>query len=94
VREFASPLDRWVLLPMLSLLPARRRRAVMEQRSMRDVVRLCGPPWYTTWDQHRARISVAALKGLHPRVIAGGHGAPFVARRTAAPVQAPRAGVR
>lgn len=156
VRAFPSPLDRWVLLPLLGLLPERRRRALMAQSSLRGVVRplppgaglpglpdweavpcaghtpghvayfrrrdgillsgdalvtidlnspvglllarprLSGPPWYTTWDRRRARMSVAALKGLRPRVIAGGHGVPFVARRTApaSPVQAPRAGVR
>lgn len=156
VRAFPNPLDRWLILPLLRLLPRRRRQAVLAQSSLRTVVhplapgallpglpdweavpspghtpghvayfrrrdgillsgdalvtvnlnspvglllgrpRLSGPPWYTTWNRRLARGSVRALKGLHPRVIAGGHGVPFVARRTAAapPVQAVRAGVR
>ena len=156
VRAFAHPLDRWVILPLLGLLPRRRRQAILEQSSMRHIVRplvpgdvlpglpdweavpcpghtpghaayfrrrdgillsgdalvtvnlnspiglllgrphLSGPPWYTTWNRQLARESVAALKALRPRVIAGGHGGPFVARRTASrsPVQAARAGVR
>lgn len=156
VRAFPNPLDRWVILPLLRLLPHRRRQAIMEQSSLRHVVRplppgggvpglpdwetvpspghtpghvayfrrrdgillsgdalvtvnlnspiglllgrprLSGPPWYTTWNRRLARESVAELKDLRPRVIAGGHGVPFVARRTVSlsPVQAARAGVR
>ena len=156
VRAFPNPLDRWVILPLLRLLPHGRRQAIMEQSSLRHVVRplapggglpglpdweavpspghtpghvayfrrrdgillsgdalvtvnlnspiglllgrprLSGPPWYTTWNRRLARESVAKLKDLRPRVIAGGHGVPFVARRTVSlsPVQAARAGVR
>jgi len=38
---------------------------------------LSGPPWYTSWNWRAAKVSVARLAKLEPRVLAGGHGIPL-----------------
>jgi glyoxylase-like metal-dependent hydrolase (beta-lactamase superfamily II) len=49
---------------------------------------LSGPPWYTTWDPGQARASVARLAALEPRVVASGHGLPYLGVQTPAALQA------
>ncbi|GAB91652.1 MBL fold metallo-hydrolase [Gordonia rhizosphera] len=132
--EYSMPLDRWIVDPILRLLPAGTRARIEAGNDITDVVqalpangevpglpdwhvvpapghtpghvaylrrrdrvvicgdavltvdvnsvigvlagreRLCGPPWYTTWDRQTARESIAALAALHPRILAPGHG--------------------
>ncbi len=46
VNQYANPLDRWVILPILRLLPERRRAAMLAESSFRDaaaVLDLYGP---------------------------------------------------
>ena len=45
--------------------------------------RISGPPWYTTFDQKKAKASIAALARLEPRVLASGHGTPLMGEQTA-----------
>ncbi|HEU5348052.1 MAG TPA: MBL fold metallo-hydrolase [Ktedonobacterales bacterium] len=49
----------------------------------RNQQRLAGPPWYTTWSWRTAKVSVAALAQLEPRVLACGHGLPMSGSGTA-----------
>ena len=49
---------------------------------------LSGPPWYTSWSWPLAKASVAALAGLEPSVLAGGHGTPLAGPGTAATLHA------
>ena len=44
---------------------------------LRGEPRVSGPPWYTSWDWTAAKASAAAVAGLAPSVIAGGHGVPM-----------------
>src|SRR3974377_1391033 len=39
VRRYANPLDRWVILPLLRVMPRRRVEAMFAQSSLKDVVR-------------------------------------------------------
>ena len=39
--------------------------------------RVSGPPWYSTWNWRTAKVSVTAIAGLEPRVLASGHGVPM-----------------
>jgi glyoxylase-like metal-dependent hydrolase (beta-lactamase superfamily II) len=55
---------------------------------------LSGPPWYTTWDGGAATASIAAISGLEPTAVAGGHGWPLTQPGTAAAVGAFAAGAR
>lgn len=45
--------------------------------------RVCGPPWYSTWNRQAAKESVAALAKLEPCVLASGHGIPMTGKGTA-----------
>lgn len=38
VKQYANPLDRWVILPIVRLLPERRREAMLAESSFRDSV--------------------------------------------------------
>lgn len=136
-REYANPLDRWMILPILRAMGKRRYEAIMAEASIEDVAQPLEPeaglpglpdweavptpghtpghlalfrpadcvlisgdailtinvnspltlirrrqqtapgPWYTTWDRHAAKESIAALARLEPRVLAGGHGVPM-----------------
>jgi hypothetical protein len=57
---------------------------------------LSGPTWYTTWDRQAAIVSISAIAGLEPSVLATGHGLPLAGPGTAATVRAfaERAGAR
>jgi len=44
--------------------------------------KICGPPWYSTWNKRAAKESVATLAGLEPRIIASGHGVPMTGEGT------------
>lgn len=142
--EYGNPLDRWLVAPLLRLMP---RRAVEASRSrsslagtarafdpaagvpglpdwqavpapghtpghvayfrardrvlitgdavltvninsVRDLLagkhQVAGPPRISTWDWPAAQRSVAALAGLSPDVLAGGHGRPMTGPGTAA----------
>jgi glyoxylase-like metal-dependent hydrolase (beta-lactamase superfamily II) len=46
------------------------------------------PPWYTNSDQRRARLSIAVLAGLQPRVLATGHGPPLLGQNLAGELRA------
>jgi len=50
--------------------------------------RVCGPPWYSTWNWQTAKESVTVLAGLEPRVLASGHGVPMTGERTARELRA------
>jgi glyoxylase-like metal-dependent hydrolase (beta-lactamase superfamily II) len=43
VEQFANPLDRWLILPLLRLLPQRRREAMLAESSFKDVARALDP---------------------------------------------------
>lgn len=45
--------------------------------------RVCGPPWYSTWNRQAAKESIAVLAKLEPRVLASGHGIPMAGEGTA-----------
>jgi glyoxylase-like metal-dependent hydrolase (beta-lactamase superfamily II) len=146
--QFAGPLDRWLILPLMRAMGRRRREAILAAGSLAGIVRslppdgavpglaswrwiptpghtpghvayvrdrdrvvisgdalvtlrvnswsgllrqrqgLSGPPWYTTWDRHAARASIAAIADLEPSVLATGHGLPLAGPDTAAAVRA------
>jgi glyoxylase-like metal-dependent hydrolase (beta-lactamase superfamily II) len=146
-RRYPNPLDRWLVLPLLRMLPKSRREAILAESSLAGValafdpdgelpglpgwrsianpghtpghvsyfrasdrVLLTGdavvtvdlnslsgllfrkprpspPPRYVTWDWQQAKASVAALAGLEPRVLAGGHGKPLAGPSLAADLQ-------
>jgi glyoxylase-like metal-dependent hydrolase (beta-lactamase superfamily II) len=142
IKKYASPLDRWIVLPLLRAMPRQRVKAMLSSASIKEVVRafdpnaavpdlpgweciptpghtpghaaffrtadrvlitgdslvtvnlnsawgfllwglrqhkqrVCGPPWYSTWNWQVAKESVAALAGLEPHVLASGHGVPM-----------------
>jgi glyoxylase-like metal-dependent hydrolase (beta-lactamase superfamily II) len=142
IEKYASPLDRWIVLPLLRAMPRQRVKAMLSSASIKEVVRafdpnaavpdlpgweciptpghtpghaaffrtadrvlitgdslvtvnlnsawgfllwglrqhkqrVCGPPWYSTWNWQVAKESVAALAGLEPHVLASGHGVPM-----------------
>ncbi len=148
VKEYANPLDRWVILPLLRVMPPRARESMLSKTSLKEVARafdasagvpglpdweciptpghtpghvaffrnrdrvliagdavltvqlnswwgfllwgfrrnkqrLSGPPWYTTWDWQAAKVSVAPLARLEPRVLVSGHGLPMSGTGTA-----------
>jgi glyoxylase-like metal-dependent hydrolase (beta-lactamase superfamily II) len=51
--RYANPLDRWIILPLLRLLPQRRVEAMMEKESLEGVVRTlepeAAPPGLPDW---------------------------------------------
>jgi glyoxylase-like metal-dependent hydrolase (beta-lactamase superfamily II) len=53
VARCANPLDRWIILPLLRLFPRRWIEAMMEQESLKDVVRTfepeMAPPGLPEW---------------------------------------------
>jgi glyoxylase-like metal-dependent hydrolase (beta-lactamase superfamily II) len=53
VARYANPLDRWIILPLLHLLPRRRIEAMMERESLAAVVRTfapeAAPPGLPAW---------------------------------------------
>ena len=57
---------------------------------------LSGPPWYTTRDRQAAIVSISAIAGLEPSVLATGRGLPLAGPGTVAAVRvvAERAGAR
>jgi glyoxylase-like metal-dependent hydrolase (beta-lactamase superfamily II) len=52
VREFANPLDRWLVAPILRLMPAAKRAALTAAVSLSDVVRSIGAgvPGLDDWE--------------------------------------------
>ena len=52
--EYAHPLDRWVVLPMLRLMGTRRAQAITSRASLEDVVRAldqgAAPPGLPDWE--------------------------------------------
>ncbi len=54
VHEFANPLDRWIILPLLRLMGKRRAESMVEQASLKDVARpfdpACGLPGLPDWE--------------------------------------------
>lgn len=43
VKKYASPLDRWIVLPILHLMPRRRAEAVIAKSSLKGVVQALDP---------------------------------------------------
>jgi glyoxylase-like metal-dependent hydrolase (beta-lactamase superfamily II) len=43
VEKYASPLDRWLIIPLLRLMPRRRVEAMFSNSSLKDVVRAFDP---------------------------------------------------
>ncbi len=43
IRWYANPLDRWIILPLLRVMPRRRVEAMVAQSSLKDVVRPFDP---------------------------------------------------
>ncbi len=43
VERFANPLDRWIVLPLLRLMPRKKVEAMFAKASLRDVVRTLDP---------------------------------------------------
>ncbi len=43
VEKYANPLDRWIVLPLLRLMPRRRVQAMFSKASLKDVVRTFNP---------------------------------------------------
>src|SRR5512136_194725 len=39
IRQYANPLDRWVILPLLRAMPRRRVESMLSKASLKDVVR-------------------------------------------------------
>jgi glyoxylase-like metal-dependent hydrolase (beta-lactamase superfamily II) len=50
--------------------------------------KVCGPPWYSTWNREAAKESVGVLAGLEPRILASGHGIPMTDEETARELRA------
>ena len=53
-----------------------------------DRQRVSGAPWYSTWNRHAAKESIAVLAGLEPGVLASGHGAAMTGDGTARELRA------
>ena len=53
-RQYANPLDRWVILPFLRLMGSRRTESMISQASFKDVARAfdpcVGPPGLPDWE--------------------------------------------
>ena len=43
IEKYASPLDRWIVLPLLRAMPRRRVEAILSSASIKDVVRVFDP---------------------------------------------------
>lgn len=43
VKQYANPLDRWLILPILRLTPAKRRASLLAQSSFKEVARALDP---------------------------------------------------
>jgi glyoxylase-like metal-dependent hydrolase (beta-lactamase superfamily II) len=43
VKKYANPLDRWIILPLLRVLPKRARESMLSASSFKDVARAFGP---------------------------------------------------
>jgi glyoxylase-like metal-dependent hydrolase (beta-lactamase superfamily II) len=43
VKKYANPLDNWVILPLLRLMPRRRRESMLSESSFKDVARAFDP---------------------------------------------------
>jgi glyoxylase-like metal-dependent hydrolase (beta-lactamase superfamily II) len=43
VKEYANPLDRWVILPLLRVMPPRARESMLSKTSLKDVARAFDP---------------------------------------------------
>lgn len=42
-KEYSNPLDRWVILPLMRVMPARRRESMLSESSFKDVARAFDP---------------------------------------------------
>jgi hypothetical protein len=62
--QYANPLDRWILGPVMGMLPPRTRQRITAAGSITDVVRPLDP-------------QEGALADLEPQVLAPGHGGPL-----------------
>ena len=43
VKEYSNPLDRWVILPLLRVMPPRARESMLSKTSLKDVARAFDP---------------------------------------------------
>ena len=43
IEKYANPLDRWIILPILRMMPRRRVEAMLSRASIKDVVRVFDP---------------------------------------------------